>query len=65
MFILAFLSGCAIDLIVSTVREAVAHRVAPQVQLRVAIQVWMLDACVAPLGLLLALGARHDHPPPS
>ncbi len=32
-----------------------------QIQLRVTAQVWLLDACVAPLGLLLALAARHDH----
>ena len=36
--------------------------VAPRVQLRVAAQVWLIDGCIAPLGLLLALAARHDHP---
>jgi diguanylate cyclase (GGDEF)-like protein len=62
IYILAFLAGCAIDLVVSGIREAAANGVAPQVQLRVAAQVWLIDACIAPLGLLLALGARHDHP---
>jgi diguanylate cyclase (GGDEF)-like protein len=62
VYLIAFLSGCLIDLVVSTFREAAALRVAPSVQLRVAAQVWLIDACIAPLGLLLALGARHDHP---
>ncbi|MFL5822833.1 MAG: HD domain-containing phosphohydrolase [Solirubrobacteraceae bacterium] len=57
----AFLAGCLLDLVVSTIREAGAHRVAPRVQLRVATQVWLIDVCIAPLGLLLALAARHDH----
>jgi diguanylate cyclase (GGDEF)-like protein len=29
--------------------------------LRVTAQVWVIDACIAPLGLLLALAARHDY----
>jgi diguanylate cyclase (GGDEF)-like protein len=62
IYLLAFLVGCLIDLGISTLRESAALRVAPQVQLRVAAQVWLIDACIAPLGLLLALGARHDHP---
>jgi diguanylate cyclase (GGDEF)-like protein len=62
VYVLAFLAGCLVDLIASTFRESVALRVAPRVQLRVAAQVWLIDACIAPLGLLLALGARHDHP---
>jgi diguanylate cyclase (GGDEF)-like protein len=62
IYLLAFLSGCLIDLVISTLRESAALRVAPRVQLRVATQVWLIDACIAPLGLLLALGARHDHP---
>ena len=62
IYILAFLAGCLIDLVISSLREAAAHGVAPQLQLRVAAQVWLIDACIAPLGLLLALGARHDHP---
>jgi diguanylate cyclase (GGDEF)-like protein len=57
----AFLAACLVDLIVSTVREAAALKVAPKVQLRVAAQVWLVDACVAPFGLLLAMAARHDH----
>jgi diguanylate cyclase (GGDEF)-like protein len=62
IYLLAFLCGCVIDLVISTLRESAALRVAPQIQLHVAAQVWLVDACIAPLGLLLALGARHDHP---
>jgi predicted signal transduction protein with EAL and GGDEF domain len=62
IYVVAFMAGCALDLLVSTIREAAALRVAPQVQLRVAAQVWLIDGCIAPLGLLLALAARHDHP---
>jgi diguanylate cyclase (GGDEF)-like protein len=62
IYLAAFLSACLLDLAVSTVREASALRIAPQVQLRVAAQVSLIDGCIAPLGLLLALAARHDHP---
>jgi diguanylate cyclase (GGDEF)-like protein len=57
----AFLAGCLVDLVTSTLREAGALMVAPQIQLRVTAQVWVIDACIAPLGLLLALAARHDY----
>ena len=57
----ALLAGCLIDLATSTVREAAALMIAPSIQLRVTAQVWLIDACIAPLGLLLALAARDDH----
>jgi diguanylate cyclase (GGDEF)-like protein len=57
----AFVSGCVLDLVASTVREAAAFGVAPQLQLQVVTVVWMIDACIAPLGLLLALASRHGH----
>jgi diguanylate cyclase (GGDEF)-like protein len=57
----AFLAGCLVDLVTSTLREAGALMVAPRIQLRVTAQVWVIDACIAPLGLLLALAARHDY----
>ena len=55
-----FLAGCVIDLVTSTLREAGALLIAPRIQLRVTAQVWVIDACIAPLGLLLALAARND-----
>ena len=61
IYLAAFLAGCLVDLLTSTLRESAALMIAPQIQLRVTAQVWLIDACVAPLGLLLALAARHDH----
>jgi diguanylate cyclase (GGDEF)-like protein len=61
VYIAAFVAGCLIDLVMSTLREAAAVGVAPQIQLRVIAVVWLVDACLAPLGLLVAHGARH-HP---
>ncbi len=57
----AFLAGCFLDLGTSTLREAAALGVAPQLQLRVVAVVWLIDACIAPIGLLLAHAARQDH----
>jgi diguanylate cyclase (GGDEF)-like protein len=57
----AFLAGCLLDLLASTFRESAALGVAPQLQFLVTAQVWLIDGCIAPLGLLLALAARQDH----
>jgi diguanylate cyclase (GGDEF)-like protein len=61
LYIGAFMAGCVIDLGTSTLREACALGIAPQLQLRVVAIVWLIDACIAPLGFLLAYAARHDH----
>ena len=61
IYVSAFLAGCLVDLLTSTLREAGALMVAPQIQLRVTAQVWVIDACIAPLGLLMALAARDNH----
>ena len=61
VFVGAFLAGCAVDLAASTVRELAATAVTPEVQLQVLTKVWLIDACIAPLGLLLALAARREH----
>jgi diguanylate cyclase (GGDEF)-like protein len=61
VYLAAFLAGCIIDLASSTLREACAQGIAPRLQLRVVAIVWLIDACIAPLGLLLAYAARHDH----
>jgi diguanylate cyclase (GGDEF)-like protein len=54
----AFLAGCVIDLIASTLREWLTETVAPSLQVRVIMVVWAIDACMAPLGLLVAYAAR-------
>ncbi|MGZ4251810.1 MAG: bifunctional diguanylate cyclase/phosphohydrolase [Solirubrobacteraceae bacterium] len=57
----AFLAGCIFDLASSTLRESFALAVTPTMQLRVVAVVWLIDGCVAPLGLLLGRAARDDH----
>ena len=60
IYTVAFLAGCLIDLVTSTLRESLALGVAPRVQLRVIALVWLVDACLAPIGLLAA-DAAHDN----
>ena len=60
VYVAAFLAGCLIDLISATLREAAALGIASRVQFRVIALVWLIDACVAPLGLLVAHAARHE-----
>ncbi len=60
VYLVAFLAGCLLDLVRSTLRERLAFGVAPQLQVRVIAFVWLMDACIAPLGLLLANAARDD-----
>jgi diguanylate cyclase (GGDEF)-like protein len=57
----AFFAGCLTDLAVSTAREAGAIGVAPRLQMRVVAYGWLVDGCIAPVGLLLAVAAKHDH----
>ena len=61
IFLAAFMAGCLLDLLTSALRESAALMVAPQLQLRVTGQVWLIDGCIAPLGLLLALAGRDSH----
>jgi diguanylate cyclase (GGDEF)-like protein len=60
VYLVAFAAGCVVDLLVSTAREAVSAGVAPRLQLRVIATVWLVDACFAPLGLLVARGGREQ-----
>jgi diguanylate cyclase (GGDEF)-like protein len=56
----AFFAGCLVDLVSATVREATIAGVDSRVQLRVVAVVWLVDACIAPLGLLVAHAAQHN-----
>jgi diguanylate cyclase (GGDEF)-like protein len=56
----AFVAGCVLDLIVSTVREWLSETVIPSLQVRVIMVVWAIDAVIAPLGVLVAYAARRD-----
>jgi len=59
VYIGAFAAGCAIDLVSATIRESAVLGVASRVQVRVIAQVWLLDATLAPVGLLIAHAAQH------
>jgi len=61
IYIAAFLAGCLLDLVSATVREAAILGVGSRLQIRVLALVWLIDACIAPLGLLVAHAARN-HP---
>ncbi len=61
VYVAAFVAGGVVDLASSIVREAAARGVAPHLQLRVIGLVWLVDACLAPLGLLVAQAARGRH----
>jgi GNAT superfamily N-acetyltransferase len=58
VYVVAFLAGCALDLLVSTLRESLILGVAPRLQGRVIGVVWLVDAAIAPLGLLVGDEAR-------
>jgi diguanylate cyclase (GGDEF)-like protein len=60
VYVAAFVAACGVDLASSTLREAAASGIAPRLQLRVIAAVWLVDACLAPVGLLFAFAARHD-----
>ena len=57
VYIAAFAAACALDLVSSALRESLAAGIAPQLQGRVIALVWFVDACLAPLGLLVAAAA--------
>ena len=57
----AFTAGCLVDLLISTLRESIGLGVPPRLQVRVAVSVWLIDACIAPVGLVLAVTSRHSH----
>jgi diguanylate cyclase (GGDEF)-like protein len=61
VYVGAFVAGWLVDLVTSTVRESNALGIAPRLQLHVIAVVWMVDACIAPIGLLVADAARHHH----
>jgi diguanylate cyclase (GGDEF)-like protein len=57
----AFVAGCVVDLIAATVRESAILGIGSRVQIRVIGVVWIVDACIAPLGLLVAYAAHRHH----
>jgi diguanylate cyclase (GGDEF)-like protein len=55
----AFAAGCLLDLVSAMVRDAAILGVGRRVQIRVIAQVWMIDASLAPVGLVIAHAAQH------
>jgi diguanylate cyclase (GGDEF)-like protein len=59
VYVAALLAGFLVDLVFSVLRESLSRSVAPRLQGRVIAGVWMVDLCIAPLGFLVAQGARQ------
>jgi diguanylate cyclase (GGDEF)-like protein len=59
VLLLAFAAGCLVDMASAMLREAAALGIAPGLQIRAMAQVWIADACLAPIGLLGAQAASH------
>jgi diguanylate cyclase (GGDEF)-like protein len=55
VLVLALTAQCATDLLTATARESLGRGIAPGVQLRVIAGVLLVDACLAPIGLLIAM----------
>lgn len=60
IYLLALVSQFALDLLSSTVRERIAHGVAPKLQLDVLREIWLVDALLAPIGLLAAFSSAEQ-----
>jgi diguanylate cyclase (GGDEF)-like protein len=60
IYVAAFAAACVVDLVSATVRESAILNVLPRIQLRVIALVWLIDACLAPLGLAVAETARNE-----
>lgn len=61
IYLLALVAQFACDLLSSTVREWIAHGVAPKLQLDVLREVWLVDALLTPAGLLAAFSSVRQH----
>jgi diguanylate cyclase (GGDEF)-like protein len=57
--LVAVLAQCATDLVSGTLREWIGRGIAPSVQLRVILAVYLIDACLTPVGFLIALAAAE------
>ena len=56
----AFISCCLFDAGSAMLRESAARAIAPTLQFRVLALVWVVDACLAPIGLLAAEASRRN-----
>src|SRR4051812_45926499 len=60
LLVAAFAACCLFDAGSATLREAAARGVAPKLQLQVLMLVWLVDACLAPIGLLATDEANEN-----
>ena len=56
----ALLAQCAIDVLSATIREWLGRGIAPAAQLRVILDVYAIDACLTPVGFLVAMAAAAE-----
>ncbi|MDX6719535.1 MAG: hypothetical protein QOJ63_1789 [Solirubrobacteraceae bacterium] len=61
IYLLALAAQFGCDLLNATARERLLHGVAPKLQLNVLREVWLVDALLAPVGLLAAFSSIHYH----
>jgi diguanylate cyclase (GGDEF)-like protein len=60
VLLLALLAQCATDLVAVTAREWLGRGIAPAVQVRVMLAVYAIDACLTPVGFVVALAAAAE-----
>jgi diguanylate cyclase (GGDEF)-like protein len=58
--LLALLAQCATDVLSATVREWLGRGIAPAAQVRVILNVYAIDACLTPVGFLVAMAAGAE-----
>ena len=58
--LLAVLAQCATDVLFGTGREWLGRGIAPGAQLRVIVAVYAIDACLTPVGFLIAIAAAGE-----
>jgi diguanylate cyclase (GGDEF)-like protein len=51
--------GLVVDAAAATVREAASRGIAPRLQLEVVALIWIVDAALAPIGVLAGAASRH------
>jgi putative nucleotidyltransferase with HDIG domain len=61
VYVLALVAQFACDLLSSTVREWLAHGVAPKLHMGVLREVWLVDVLLTPIGLLAAFSSDRYH----
>ncbi len=61
IYLLALAAQFALDSGLAVLREWLEEGVAPKLQVRLVMWIYLVDACLAPIGLLAALAGQDDH----